>query len=334
MTVISFFELQPYEREFFKTKLQGHHLIFEDKPLSERNAKRFKKSEILVIFILSKITKNVLEQLPNLKFITTMSSGFDHINLDEAKKKGIKVSRVPIYGQNTVAEHAFTLLQALNRHIVEAVRRTREGNFSYKDLLGRDLAKKTMGIIGTGHIGEYMVRYAKIFGMNVLAYDTFKRKDLAKELHFRYVSLHELYKKSDFISLHVPLNEKTYHLLDTLAFRQMKRGVLIINTGRGPLIDTKALLKALDSKKVGGAALDVLELETDLKKEAKLLQSLSTDKKRLLTLVENHKLLYRPNVIITPHLAFYTTEALKRIMQTTLTNIKGYLHKRYQNRVV
>ncbi|MCF7798650.1 hydroxyacid dehydrogenase [Candidatus Woesearchaeota archaeon] len=330
---ITFFEVQPNEKPFFTSKLVGHDLVFEKNPLGKRNAKKFKDTEAIAIFILSKITKDVLDQMPRLKFITTMSTGFDHIDLDACKKRDIKVSRVPVYGQNTVAEHAFGLLQALNRHIVEAVKRTREGNFSFQDLLGQDLVGKTMGIIGTGNIGEYMVRYAKVFGMRVVAYDAYKRADLAKKLGFFYVSLNELYKQSDFITLHVPLNDATRHLLNTQAFRKMKKGVIIINVGRGPLVDTKALIKALDSGKVRGAALDVLELESDLKNEAKLLGHLSNDKKRLLVLVENHELLHRKNVIVTPHLAFYTEQALQRILDITLVNLKGHITKRYKNKV-
>jgi len=330
---ITFFETQLNEETFFKKQLKGHTLVFEPKPLTTRNVKRFGKTEVLAVFILSKITKDVLDKLPHLKYIVTMSTGFDHIDLVEAKKRNIKISNVPAYGQNTVAEHAFALLQALNRNIVEAVRRTREGNFSYQDLVGKDLSGKTIGVIGTGNIGQYVIRYAKIFGMKVIAYDKYPQRTLAQTEGFTYVSLSKLYATSDFISLHVPLLDETYHLLNTQAFRQMKKGVIIVNVGRGPLIDTKALLRALDSGRVGGAALDVLELESDLKQETKLIERLSADKQRLLTLVENHELLHRPNVIVTPHLAFYTREAFDRILHTTLQNIKGHIAQRYKNRV-
>jgi len=331
--IISLFELEPFEKTFFRKEFKGHTLRFEDGPLTTRNVHKHKNAQVLVVFILSKVNCSVLDRLPKLKLITTMSTGYDHIDLEAAKKHGVRVSRVPVYGQNTVAEHAFALIQALNRHIVEAVSRTRLGNFNYHELMGHDLASQTLGIIGTGHIGEYMIRYAKSFGMRVLAYDAYPRKDLAKTYGFRYTSLNELYKKSDIISLHVPLFPQTHHILDNAAFSKMKKGVLIINTGRGPLIDTKELIRALDNKTVGGAALDVLELEGDLQQETKLALSLHSDKRRLATIVENHDLIFRPNVIITPHLAFYTQEALARILKTTVQNIRGHQHKRYKNTV-
>lgn len=330
---ISLFELEPQEKAFFKKHLKNHNLHFEDKPLSLRTAKKHSDAQVVVIFILSKIDDAVLKRMPRLEFITTMSTGYDHIDLAAAKKQGIRISRVPVYGQNTVAEHAFALLQTLNRHIIEAVARTRTGNFDYTGLLGHDLSSQTLGIIGTGHIGEYMIRYAKAFNMKVLAYDKNKRKDLANELGFRYVSLRTLCKQSDIISLHVPLLTQTHHLIGKKEFSIMKKGVLLINTGRGPLIDTKELIKALDKGVVAGAALDVLELESDLKQETKLAVSLNSDKRRLATIIENHDLIFRPNVIITPHLAFYTHEALHRILMTTLQNIRGHQKKRYRNTV-
>lgn len=330
---ISFFELEPFEKEYFKKKLKGHDLTFDAKPLTSRNVAKYKDAQVIVIFILSKINSKILDKLPQLKLITTMSTGYNHIDLQAAKKRGIRVSRVPVYGQNTVAEHTFALIQSLNRHIIEAVSRTRLGNFDFHNLMGHDLSSQTLGVIGTGHIGEYVVRYAKAFGMKIIAYDVVPRKELAKEYGFRYASLSELYKKSDIITLHIPLLPQTHHFLNKDAFAKMKKGVLIINTGRGPLIDTKELIRALDKKVVAGAALDVLELESDLKQETKLALSLNSDKRRLATIVENHDLIFRPNVIITPHLAFYTEEALYRILKTTMQNIRGYQRKRYRNTV-
>lgn len=328
---ISFFELEPFEKKYFQEKLKGHKLLFDPKPLSIRNAVKHKDSEVAVVFILSKVTEKVMDKLPSLKLITTMSTGYDHIDIVEAKKRNIFVSRVPVYGQNTVAEHTFALLQALNRHIVEAVHRTRKGNFDFKGLMGCDLEGKTIGVVGTGHIGEYVIKYANAFGMKVIASDARKNPDLAKQLGFRYVSLNELCKRADMITLHIPLLPQTRHIIGKEQFKLMKKGVLIINTSRGPLIDTRELVNALDKKRVAGAALDVLELESDLKKEAKIAAKLTLDQERLLTLVENNNLLHRPNVIITPHLAFYTEEALYRILDTTLKNIKTHFKGRHSN---
>lgn len=328
---ISLFNLEPFEKKFFQKKLKGHKLVFDSKPLTIRNASKHKDSEVAVVFILSKVTEKVMNKMPRLKLITTMSTGYDHIDLKAANKRKISVSRVPIYGQNTVAEHTFALLQALNRHIVEAVRRTRKGDFNFKGLRGFDLKGKTLGVVGTGHIGEYVIRYAKAFEMKVIASDVRKNPDLAKKLGFRYVSLNELCKKSDIITLHIPLLPQTYHIVGKEQFKNMKKGVLIVNTSRGPLIDTRELIKSLDNKKVAGAALDVLELESDLKKEALIAAKLTVDQKRLLTLVENDTLLHRSNVIITPHLAFYTEEAIYRILETTLKNINAHFKGRHRN---
>lgn len=330
---ISFFELEPFEREYYRKQLAKHSLTFDSRPLTSRRLTKHKDAEVLVVFIFSKIDRTVLEKLPKLKCICTMSTGYDHIDIQAARELGITVCSVPAYGQNTVAEHAFALLQTLNRNIIPAVERTRECNFDYRGLMGVDLEGKTLGVVGTGRIGQYMIRYAKGFGMQVIAYDKFKKQELAKNLGFRYVSLNQLCKKADFISLHLPLLESTHHLIGKEEFALMKPSAQLINTSRGPLVDTKALLQALDKKKIRGAALDVLELENDLKKESRLTTTLGTDAARMCTLVENHNLLNRDNVIVTPHLAFYTEEALQRIMDTTIKNIQGHKNKRYVNKV-
>lgn len=329
---ISLFELEPWQEEYFNTSLGKHKLVFDKKPLTTRNVKKHKDAQAIVLFVFSRVTKKVLDELPKLKFIATMSTGYDHIDIDECKKRGIKVSTVPFYGQNTVAEYAFGLLQALNRNVVEAMRRTRSGNFDYKGLMGRDLDGAVLGVLGTGHIGQFMIKYAKAFNMKVLAYDKFPNKDLETELGFKYVSFEQLCKKSDFISLHLPLVQSTFHILNDEAFSLMKKGVTIINTGRGSLIDTSAFLRALNKKIIGAAALDVLELENDLKKETRI-SSLGQDKNRLKTLMDNTDLIQRPNVIVTPHLAFYTKQAIERILDTTVKNLKGYISKRYRNKV-
>jgi D-lactate dehydrogenase len=330
---ISLFNLDATEKAFFKKELKGHSLTFVDSPLTTRNARRYKDTEIAIIFVFSKITKEVIDKLPKLKGIATMSTGYDHIDISYAKEKGIMVSNVPFYGQNTVAEHAFGLLIAINRHLVEAVKRTREGKFSYDGLKGRDLLGKTLGVFGTGRIGRYMIQYAKAFGMKVIAFDVFPDKKFEKELGFTYVSKEQVLKKSDFITLHLPLLPQTKHYLGKNEFAMMKKGVLIINASRGGLIDTSALISALNKKIVAGAALDVLELESDFQKEAQLVASASCSKERLQILLENEDLIHRENVIITPHLAFYTQEAIQRILKTTCQNIKGFIGGRCKNKL-
>jgi D-lactate dehydrogenase len=328
---IAFFELEPFEKDFFSKEFSKHTLTFSSSPLNSRNAKKYANADIVVVFTFSKINKTVLDKLPKLSCITTMSTGYDHIDLEEASKRKIKVLTVPQYGQNTVAQHAFGLLLALNRNIVEAVLRTRLKEFNYKGLIGVDLENKTIGILGAGKIGQYMIKYAKSFGMNVLVYDKYADKSLAKTCGFTYSSLNNLCKKSDFISIHLPLLAETKHLISDKEFSLMKKDCLLINTSRGGLIDTRALLVALDKKQIAGCALDVLESEGDLKKEARFALAKHPERERLHLSVDNTELLFRKNVIITPHLAFYTKEAVQRIADTTLKNIKSAIAKKHCN---
>ncbi len=327
---IAFFDLEPWEINYFQ-KCFKKDSLFGTQSLTEQNAKNFKEIEVIVIFIKSKITKEILNQLPNLNFMATMSTGYDHIDLKECKKRNIQISNVPQYGQNTIAEYTFALLLALNRNLTEASRRTRKGNFNYQGLMGTDLKNKTLGIIGTGNIGQHVIKYAKAFEMKILAYDLYPNKKLEKELNFKYTTLNNLYKNSDFISLHLPYTKSSYHLLNKKAFSQMKEGVKIINTSRGEIIDAKALIQALDKKQISGCALDVLELENDMNKEVKNSGLKHLTKKETKILIQNHQLLGRENVILTPHLAFYTKEALERILQTTKENIEAFKKNKLQN---
>ncbi|MGE0793069.1 MAG: NAD(P)-dependent oxidoreductase [Candidatus Woesearchaeota archaeon] len=327
---IAFFDLEPWEINYFQKQFKKD-TFFGTQSLTKTNAKNFEDTEIISIFVKSKITKEILNQLPNLKFIATMSTGFDHINLQECKKRNIQVSNVPQYGQNTIAEYTFSLLLALNRNLLEASRQTRKGNFQYKGLMGTDLKNKTIGIIGTGNIGQHVIKYAKAFDMNIIAYDLYPNKKLENKLNFKYTTLNQLYKNSDFISLHLPYTKSSYHLLNKSAFSQMKKEVKIINTSRGEIIDAKALIEALDKKQISGCALDVLELENDMKKEVKNSGLKNLTKKEAKILIQNHKLLGRENVILTPHLAFYTKEALERILETTKDNIEAFKKNKLQN---
>lgn len=332
MATIACFELEPFEKNYLKKKLSRHNLVFVDKPLTSRNASRYKDADIIVVFIFSKITKAVLEKLPKLRCITTMSTGYDHIDISEATQRKISVCTVPFYGQNTVAEHAFGLLLSLNRHIVQAVSQTRKHEFDYRGLRGRDLQGKTLGVVGTGHIGQFMIRYAKAFGMKVIAFDAYKNEKLAKKESFKYVSLQTLCKQSDFISLHLPLLAQTKHIIGEKEFLLMKPEAFLINTARGGLIDTDALIRALDEKRLAGCALDVLEYECDQQQKTFSFVK-HPDTTRLKVCVENHELMNRENVIITPHLGFYTDEALQRILDTTIENIKACLKKKYVNKI-
>ncbi len=328
---IGFFELKKWEEDYFKEKLKAHKLYFSHNSLSSTNVNNVKDIELAVCFIYSDLNSSIMEKLKKLKFIATMSTGFDHIDINYCKKNNIKVSNVPFYGENTVAEHTFALILALSRKIYEAIERTKRDDFSISGLGGFDLKRKTIGIIGPGHIGQHVIKIANGFGMKVIAYSPHQDKKLSKKLNFRWVSLDKLLKESDIITIHVPLNENTKHMLNLNNIKNIKKGAYLINTSRGEVIDTDALLYALDNNILAGAGLDVLEGEEDIKEERELLHKETRD---LETFLQNHLLLKEKNVIVTPHCAFYTQEALQRILDTTLNNIKAFLKGKSLNKIV
>jgi D-lactate dehydrogenase len=318
---IAFFEIKDWEKDYIKKRLKNHKLIFFKETVNESGVDSMKDVNIISVFIYSKVNKDVLNKLKKLKAVVTRSTGYDHIDLKECKKRKVKVYNVPNYGQNTVAEHTFALILSLSRRINRAYDRTTRGNFSFDDLEGFDIKDKTIGIIGMGSIGRHVARIANGFEMMVLAYDPYPNKVLEKNLNFKYSSLNNLLKNSDIVSLHCPYDKKSYHLINSRNINLMKKGALLINTARGGLVDTTALVKALSSGKLGGAGLDVLEEEGLIKEEAQLLSS-KFPKERLKNLLEDHLLLTFGNVIITPHMAFYSTEALQRILDITIRNIE------------
>ena len=279
--------------------------------------------DALSVFIHSQVTAQVLEGLPHLKFIATRSTGFDHIDLDACLSRGIVVSNVPSYGENTVAEHTMALLLMLSRKVHQSVLQVRSGRVDLAELTGFDLQGKTIGVIGAGHIGLHVIRIARGFGMRVLAHDVRSDPLLADLLGFAYVSMDQLLAESDIVTLHCPLTEKTEHLLGRAQIGRMKRGALLINTSRGGLVDTDALVGALESGRLSGAGLDVLEGE-ELIKEDKQLLAQPVDVERLRTAVRNRVLLARDDVVFTPHNAFNSREALVRILEVTLANLEAY----------
>jgi D-lactate dehydrogenase len=233
------------------------------------------------------------------------------------------VANVPHYGENTVAEHTFALILALSRKVHQAYVRTIRGDFSFTGLQGFDLKGKTLGVIGTGRIGLHVIRMAKGFGMEVLAHDKFKNTLMAETLGFDYAGLEDLLKRSDIVTLHAPYMPETHHMINKGNIGLIKKGALLINTARGGLVETEALTRALDQGRLAGAGLDVLEGEELIKEENQILSgSFPADKMR--TLLQNHILLHRENVVITPHIAFNSREALFRILQTTVDNIRAF----------
>lgn len=329
---ISFFEIKDWEKTYLKKKLKNYDLKFFSKPLSAQNANLAEDCEIISVFIYSKIDKAVIDKLNKARLITTRSTGYDHIGVKECKKRKIAVCNVPFYGENTVAEHTFALILSISRNIHKSYLRTIRNDFSIEGLKGFDLKGKTLGVVGTGHIGLHVIKIAKGFGMNVIAFDLERNEQMSEVLGYKYVSMNDLLKMSDIITLHIPYNEKTHHFINKKDFDKMKKGTVIINTSRGGIIDTEALIEAIDKKIIFGAGLDVLEGEEYIKEEKQLLY----DKNKLdilANLVKDHILLGKENVVFTPHIAFNSQEALERILETTIENIKSFEKGNLQNKV-
>ena len=327
---VAFFEIKNWEKNYFKKKLKGHVLKFFAVTLNRENVNEIKDFDAVSVFVYSKVDVQIIAALPNLKLVATRSTGFDHINLEACREKKIIVSNVPSYGENTVAEHTFALILSLSRNICKTCTRSLRYDFTIEGLKGFDLKDKTLGVIGAGRIGLHVIRIAKGFGMNVLAYDVNQNNLLSEVLGFEYISLEELLSKSDVITLHVPYNKFTHHLINKDRVKLMKKGAILINTARGAVVDTEALIEALNKGILAGAGLDVLEGEELIKEEKQLLY----DQKKLevlSNLVKGHILLSKENVVFTPHIAFYSQEALERILEITVQNILTFSSGNPQN---
>ena len=329
---IVFFDAGDVEKEHIQQNMAGFNVQYYSEELTVDTAKNAKDCAIISIFMYSKIDRKILNLLPNLKCIATRSTGFDHIDVKECTKKGITLCNVPVYGENTVAEHAFALILSLSRKIHESYDRTVRGNFSLDGLQGFDLRGKTIGVLGTGHIGMHAVRIARGFEMNVIAYDKFPNKKLEKRYGFKYKQFDYLLAHSDIITIHVPYNKFTHHLINRKNINKIKKGAILINTARGGIVETSALSDALIKGKLGGAGLDVLEEEASIREEKELLDSRFSNEK-LKTMLRNHILMKLNNVIITPHNAFNSIEALRRIEDTTCDNIKGFIKGKIRDKV-
>jgi D-lactate dehydrogenase len=261
------------------------------------------------VFTGSLVNKNIIDSLPNLKAIVTRSTGFDHIDLVYANSKNIKVCNVPAYGSETVAEFAFALILTLSRKIREATSALKEnGDYTVPaNVQGFDLSGKTLGVIGTGKIGKNIVHIAHGFGMNVVAYDLYPDSAFAKENNFNYQTLPEVLAQSDIVTMHAPYTKENHHLINKENISLFKKGAYLINTARGELVETEALISGLKNGTIAGAGIDVLEGERAFKKG------------------DSIPMLDLPNVVMTPHVAFDTKEAEMRIMQTTAENIKNFI---------
>jgi D-lactate dehydrogenase len=334
---IAFTETEQTEKDFFQTALTEHDLRFAA-GLGEVEA----DIEILCIYITSKIDAAFLDKHPALKLITTRSAGHDHIDVSECSQRGVVVCEVPGSNANTVAEHTFALMLALSRRVIETREVKKETPFSFERWRGFELENKTLGVIGTGQIGQRVIHLALAFGMKALAYDPYQQTDVSEGV--RYVRFDELLRESHIISIHAPLTAETFHLLNRDAFAQCRPGAVIINTARGAIIDTDALIEALDEEIIGGAGLDVLEEESVMRKDAgkivrdqiiERLHSASPQEEarrrtsegvqQIDRLYRNERLLSQPNVVFTPHVAFNSVEAVERMLTMTLENVQAFL---------
>lgn len=323
MKIVSFFNLK-WQQEYLREKLPEHDITFFEEHFKDHPSFSDEEAEILSVFVGSEVRKEQMDRFPNLKGIATRSTGFDHIDLEEAKNRGIVVSNVPTYGENTIAEFAFALMLSLARKIYMSYDRLlKDGDYSSVGLRGFDLRGKKLGVVGTGHIGRYTIRIAKGLGMEVVAYDVNEDQEFAKEVGFMYVSLDDLLSQSDIVSLHVPYNPHTHHLINNENVSKMKRGMHLINTSRGPVVETAALVRGLEEGIIAGAGLDVLEEEGLMKDGTGMLLDEDPDPKRLQTVLANKYFIDHPRVIVTPHSAYSTQEAVERILDTTVENING-----------
>lgn len=329
---IAFFEVSEADKEYLAQAFGNHNVSFFEEPLTEKNATQAGEYEIISVFIYSAVNAAVISQLKNTRCITTRSTGFDHIDVAVCKEKNIAVLNVPYYGENTVAEHTFALILALSRNVHKSYARGLKEDFSIEGLKGFDLKDKTLGVIGTGHIGLHVIRIAKGFGMHVFAYDVYHNVFLSEILHFKYATLDEVLAQSDIVTLHIPYNEHTHHLINRENIKKMKRGSLLINTSRGGIVENEALIEALDNNILSGAGLDVIEGEEYIKEEKQCLHE-DCGPSHLARIKQNHNLLSRDNVVFTPHIGFYSEEALKRILDTTLTNILHFAEGKIENQV-
>jgi D-lactate dehydrogenase len=327
---ISVYGLWPEFHPYVQHRLAKYALTLSAEALSVNNLDP--KTEILVVFINSAVTPEIIDTLPHLRYIITMSTGYDHIDTAYATKKNILVSNVPSYGENTVAEHTFALILGLTRKLFQSVKRVKEGVFDFEGLRGIDLKDKTLGVIGTGKIGQHVIRIAKGFEMNVVAYDTKPNNEAAKELGYVYHTLNEVLEQSDILTLHTPLVPSTEHLLNKDTFTSVKQGAFLINTARGGLVDPEALLEALNNGTLAGAGLDVLEDENLLQHVEKIMTSTDPATKFKTSLI-NNLIIDHPKTIVTPHNAFNSTEALQRIIDVTLDNITVFTKGKIQNSV-
>ncbi len=317
---IAFFDVHGFEREHFEraNRERGHELVYLEPRLTQATAALARGAPAVCCFVNDELTAATLAEIARggTRLVALRSAGYNHVDVEAAEREGLTIARVPEYSPYAVAEHTVALVLALDRKIHRAHARVREGNFSLDGLVGFDLHGKTVGIVGTGKIGKVAATIFAGFGCRVLSYDVAPDEDFARARGVAYVSLPELYAESDVVTLHVPLTPATRHMIDDAAFARMKRGVMLVNTSRGALVDTRALIGALKRGHLGSAGLDVYEEEEGL-----FFHDLSD---RVLQDDVLARLLTFPNVLVTAHQAFLTREALANIADVTLENVTAF----------
>lgn len=317
MKTAAFYDTKPYDRDYFERDPRAAEIRwrFHEFRLTAETVASVDGAEAVCVFVNDRLDAACLERLGNLgvKLVALRCAGFNNVDLAAARAQGLMVTRVPAYSPFSVAEHTVALLLALNRKIHRAYNRVREHNFSLSGLVGFDLHGKTVGLIGTGKIGKITAQIFRGFGMEVLAFDPYPSDEWAGGLGVRYLEFEDVLARSDIVSLHVPLTQQTHHLLNAGSIARMRPGAVLINTSRGKLIDTTAMIEALKSGHLGSVALDVYEEEEGVFFEDHSGEVLQDD--------ELSRLLTFPNVLITSHQAFLTQEALKEIARVTTENI-------------
>ena len=333
---IVYFDVESYEEDFLKQANEGkyNYLLVKESlnDLAPVDTK-YTDADVISVFTTSRVNKKVLEQFPNLKLIALRSVGFNHIDTDYCREHNITVVNSPNYGNITVAEFALALLLDVCRKVTVSYSEYKNSKVSPANLIGTELNGKTIGIVGLGAIGSAFAKIAYGLSMNIIAFDKYEKEEMKEKFGVKYVDFDTLLKESDFISIHAPLTKDNYHMFDEKSFDKMKDSAILVNTGRGELIDTQALFNALVNKKIAGAGLDVLENEETMTDFDYMIGINRLDKSALEQTIINSRLFQFENVIITPHIAFNSKEAVHRILSTTMCNIEAFLNNKIQNSV-
>lgn len=334
---IVYFDVENYEEQFLKdNNEQKYEYYLDPNPLNNLAPIKdeYRDADVISVFTTSRVDRSVLEQFVNLKLIALRSVGFNHIDLDYCREHNIAVVNSPNYGNITVAEFALALLLDVCRKVTVSYMDYKDGKVRPENLMGMELSGKTIGIVGLGAIGSAFARIAYGLDMKILAFDKFEKDEMKQKYDVKYTDFDTLLKESDFISIHAPLTKDNYHMFNKDSFGKMKKNAIIVNTGRGELIDSKALYEALINKQIAGAGLDVLEKEETITDFDYIVGLNRLDKNTLEQTIINNQLFRLDNVIITPHTAFNSIEAINRILNTTMSNINSFIAGNVQNNVV